>query len=50
MRAYLASEAKYFQKSIRTYTYKLLDKAEANINAVAEGKFVLGVYRTGDKE
>ena len=38
------------KKSIRTYTYKLLNKAEANINAVAEGKFGLGVYRAGDKE
>jgi len=38
------------KKSIRTYTYKLLEKAEANSNAVAESKFGLGVYRTGDKE
>ncbi len=38
------------KKSIRTYTYKLLNKAEANIEAAAEGKFGLGVYRTGGKE
>ena len=31
------------KKSIRTYTYKLLNKAEANINAVAEVEFGLGV-------
>ena len=37
------------KKSIRTYTYKLLNKAEANIEAVAEGKFGLGVYRTREK-
>ena len=33
------------KKSIRTYTYKLLNKAEANIEAVAEGKFGFGVYK-----
>ena len=38
------------KKSIRTYTYKLLNKAEANIEAVKEGKFGLGVYRTREKE
>lgn len=38
------------KKSIRAYTYKPLDKAEANMNVVAEGKLGLGVYRTGDKE
>jgi len=34
------------KKSIRSYTYKLLNKAESNIAAVAEGKFGLGVYKT----
>ena len=38
------------KKSIRTYTYKLLNKAETNINAVAEGEFGLGVFRKGDKD
>jgi len=33
------------KKSIRTYTYKLLNKAEANIIAVGKGQFGLGVYR-----
>jgi hypothetical protein len=38
------------KKSIRTYTYKLLNKAEANIEAVGKGTFGLGVYRTWEKE
>lgn len=33
------------KKSIRTYTYKLLNKAEANIEAVGKGKFGFGVYK-----
>lgn len=37
------------KKSIRTYIYKLLNKAEANIEAVGKGRFGLGVYRTREK-
>ena len=33
------------KKSIRTYTYKLLNKAEANIEEVAKGHFGFGVYK-----
>ena len=32
------------KKSIRTYTHKLLKKADRNIEAVGKGKFGLGVY------
>ena len=32
------------KKSIRTYTYKLLNKAEANIEAVGKGTFGVGIY------
>jgi hypothetical protein len=31
-------------KKIRTYTCKLLNKAEVNITAVGDGQFGLGVY------
>ena len=33
------------KKSIRTYTHKLLKKADRNIEEVAKGKFGFGVYK-----
>ena len=33
------------KKSIRTYTHKLLKKADRNITAVGKGKFGFGVYK-----
>ena len=33
------------KKSIRTYTHKLLNKADRNITAVGKGKFGFGVYK-----
>ena len=33
------------KKSIRTYTHKLLKKADRNIAAVGKGEFGLGVYK-----
>ena len=32
------------KKNLRTYTHKLLNKAEANIEAVGKGRFGLGFY------
>ena len=37
------------KKSIRTYTYKLLNKAEANIEAVGKGTFGVGIYPNKSK-
>lgn len=37
------------KKSIRTYTYKLLNKAEANIVAVGKGTFGVGIYPSKSK-
>jgi len=33
------------KKSIRTYTHKLLKKADRNITAVSKGQFGLGIYK-----
>jgi basic membrane lipoprotein Med (substrate-binding protein (PBP1-ABC) superfamily) len=37
------------KKSIRTYTYKLLNKAEANIEAVGKRTFGVGIYPNKSK-
>ena len=38
------------KKSIGTYTYKLLNKAEANIEAVGKGTFGVGIYPNKSKK
>ena len=45
MRRQQADFLRMIIKNIRTYTYKLLEKSEANIIAVAKGQLSFGAYR-----
>ena len=45
----IANYSLVLKKSIRTYTYKLLNKAEANIEAVGKGTFGVGIYPNKSK-